>query len=167
MIPKEPYLKGWNDTIFGNATAVLNAPVKKFVLDGSSGALDTAREIKERVKNLAYAYRMSNNSVYAERIWTELLVSTLNMQCLFQYILRFLLRMQLEMVLLRLEPQATIGIPIISWILPSLQQHSPSVMTGFMIIGPAHVVPHSCGASSHLVLTLVLAYVTGQLTSGA
>ena len=75
MIPKDPYLKGWNDTIFGNATAVLNAPVKKFVLDGSSGALDIAREIKERVKNLAYAYRMSNDSVYAERIWAELLVS--------------------------------------------------------------------------------------------
>jgi len=75
MIPKDPYLKGWNDTIFGNATAVLDAPVKKFVLDGSSGALDIAREIKERVKNLAYAYRMSNDSVYAERIWAELLVS--------------------------------------------------------------------------------------------
>jgi len=78
MIPKDPYLKGWNDTIFGNATAVLNAPVKKFVLDGSSGALDIAREIKERVKNLAYAYRMSNNSAYAERIWAELLVSSSN-----------------------------------------------------------------------------------------
>jgi hypothetical protein len=74
MIPKDPYLKGWNNTIFGNATAVMNAPVKKFILDGSSGALDTAREIKERVKNLAYAYRMSNNSDYGERIWEELLV---------------------------------------------------------------------------------------------
>lgn len=78
MIPKDPYLKGWNDTIFGNATAVLNAPVKKFILDGSSGALDIAREIKQRVKNLAYAYRLSNNSVYAERIWAELLVSIQN-----------------------------------------------------------------------------------------
>lgn len=74
LIANDAYLNAWNTTIFGNATAVLNAPVKAFYLDGSSGALDIAREIKERVKNLAYAYRMSNNSVYAERIWTELVV---------------------------------------------------------------------------------------------
>lgn len=47
---------------------------KKCVVDGSSGVLDIAREIKERVKNLAYAYRLSNNSDYAERVWTELVV---------------------------------------------------------------------------------------------
>jgi hypothetical protein len=75
IVPKDAYLSGWNATIFGNATAVLNVPPVKFVLDGSSGALDIARQVKERVKNLAYAYRASNNSVYAERIWTELLVS--------------------------------------------------------------------------------------------
>jgi hypothetical protein len=67
-------LKGWNDTIFGNATGVLNVPPKAFYLDGGSGALDIAREVKERIKNLAYAYRMSNNSVYAERVWIELQV---------------------------------------------------------------------------------------------
>ena len=73
LIPKDAYLSGWNGTIFGNATAVLPLPPKAFVLDGSSGALDIAREIKERVKNLAYAYRLSNDSTYAERIWKELL----------------------------------------------------------------------------------------------
>ena len=68
-------MKSWNDTIFGNATSVLKAGVVPFILDGSSGALDPARNIKLRIKNLAYAYRMSNNSVYAERVWTELVVS--------------------------------------------------------------------------------------------
>ncbi|KAF9515142.1 hypothetical protein BS47DRAFT_1381662 [Hydnum rufescens UP504] len=72
LIPLDAYLKGWNDTIFSNAAGVLNVSPKAFYLDGGSGALDIAREVKERIKNLAYAYRMSNNSVYAERVWVEL-----------------------------------------------------------------------------------------------
>ncbi|KAF8317065.1 hypothetical protein DL93DRAFT_2125146 [Clavulina sp. PMI_390] len=72
LIAQDPYLKGWNNTIFGNATQHLSEAVVPFILDGSSGALDPARHIKLRIKNLAYAYRMSNNSVYAERVWTEL-----------------------------------------------------------------------------------------------
>jgi hypothetical protein len=36
-------------------------------------------------------------------------------------------------------------------------------MTGFMITGPIHVVPPSCGALSPLDSILVLAYVMSQL----
>ena len=48
-----------------------------YVVDGGltgSGILDVSRQVKERIKAFAYAYRLSNDSSWAERAWVELFV---------------------------------------------------------------------------------------------
>ncbi|KAG6911560.1 hypothetical protein DXG01_011862 [Tephrocybe rancida] len=72
LIKADPYLKGWNDTIFGNATVYYAAQPVKYNLDGDSGILDNAREIKMRIKAFAYAYRMTNDTKWVDRTWAEL-----------------------------------------------------------------------------------------------
>ena len=75
LIANNPYFSFWNDTIVANATDVLNKDPLSYVTDGGldgSGVLDIAREMKVRVKNLAYAYRITNNTEFAERAWSEL-----------------------------------------------------------------------------------------------
>lgn len=71
LIKSDPYLKGWNDTIFGNASAWLNLDPVKYVMDGDSGILDNAREIKARIKAFAYVYRMTKDTKWANRVWLE------------------------------------------------------------------------------------------------
>ncbi|THH14362.1 hypothetical protein EW146_g5957 [Bondarzewia mesenterica] len=72
LISNDPYLKGWNDTIFGNATAYAALPPVVYHMDGGSGILDNAREIKMRIKAFSYAYRMTNNTDWVNRAWTEI-----------------------------------------------------------------------------------------------
>jgi hypothetical protein len=74
-IAADPYLKGWNDTIFQNASDYANRPAVAYFMDGDSGILDNAREIKMRVKAFAYVYRMTNNTKWADLAWRELAVS--------------------------------------------------------------------------------------------
>ncbi|KAF9462099.1 heparinase II/III family protein [Collybia nuda] len=71
LIQNDPYLKGWNDTIFGNATNYLSLPPVKYHMDNDSGILDNAREIKMRIKAFAYAYRMTNDTKWVDRAWAE------------------------------------------------------------------------------------------------
>ncbi|PPQ64475.1 hypothetical protein CVT26_002014 [Gymnopilus dilepis] len=72
LIANDPYLQGWNDTIFGNATAYYSLPPVVYHMDGSSGILDNAREIKMRLKAFAYVYRMTNDTKWVDRAWTEI-----------------------------------------------------------------------------------------------
>ncbi|KAJ8509422.1 hypothetical protein ONZ45_g8412 [Pleurotus djamor] len=72
LIQNDPYLKSWNDTIFGNATTYFNAQPVRYFMDGDSGILDNAREIKMRIKAFAYAYRMTNETRWVDRTWAEL-----------------------------------------------------------------------------------------------
>ncbi|KDR85362.1 hypothetical protein GALMADRAFT_132065 [Galerina marginata CBS 339.88] len=72
LIQNDPYLQGWNATIFGNATAYANLPPVAYHLDGDSGILDNAREVKMRIKAFAYAYRMSNDTKWVDRAWAEI-----------------------------------------------------------------------------------------------
>ncbi|KAH9924626.1 uncharacterized protein BXZ73DRAFT_91218 [Epithele typhae] len=72
LIATDPYLKSWNETIFQNATDYYNQPVVKYFLDGGSGILDNAREVKMRIKAFSYAYRMSNDTKWVDRAWLEL-----------------------------------------------------------------------------------------------
>ena len=44
-------------------------------MDGDSGILDNSREVKERVKAFSYAYRMTNDTKWVDRTFTELQVS--------------------------------------------------------------------------------------------
>lgn len=77
LIASDPYLKGWNDTIFGNATAYYDLPPVAYFLDGPSGILDNAREIKQRIKAFSYVYRMTNDTKWVDRTLTELRVCNL------------------------------------------------------------------------------------------
>ncbi|KAL0578608.1 hypothetical protein V5O48_003399 [Marasmius crinis-equi] len=71
LIKGDPYLKGWNDTIFQNASDWLNADPVKYFMDGDSGILDNAREIKARIKAFAYVYRMTKDTKWVDRTWLE------------------------------------------------------------------------------------------------
>ena len=74
LIPNDPYLKYWNESIFQNASVYYDLPVVKYFMDGSSGILDNAREIKMRVKAFSYVYRMTNDTKWVDRTWLELQV---------------------------------------------------------------------------------------------
>ena len=74
-IANEPYLKLWNDSIFRNATAYYSLPPVVYHLDGASGILDNAREVKMRIKAFAYVARMTNDTKWVDRTWTEIQVS--------------------------------------------------------------------------------------------
>lgn len=75
LIANDPYLKGWNETIFGNASQYMNESPVVYHMDGtgasSSGILDNSREIKMRIKAFAYVYRMTNDTQWVQRCWEE------------------------------------------------------------------------------------------------
>ena len=72
LIANDPYMSSWNHTIFGNASDYSALPPVAYFLDGGNGILDLAREIKQRVKAFSYAYRMTNDTKWVDRTWTEL-----------------------------------------------------------------------------------------------
>lgn len=74
-IPNDPYLKYWNETIFNNATDYYNQPPVVYFMDGPSGILDNAREIKMRIKAFSYVYRMTKDTKWVDRTFRELQVS--------------------------------------------------------------------------------------------
>lgn len=78
LIAQNPYFEQWNRTIVANASESLNDDPTPYIVDGDSGVLDVAREIKLKVKNWAYAYRITGNTQYADRVWRELWVSCLD-----------------------------------------------------------------------------------------
>ncbi|KAF8917660.1 chondroitin AC/alginate lyase [Mucidula mucida] len=71
LIKNDPYLTGWNATIFGNASDYYSADPVAYVMDGDSGILDNAREVKMRIKAFCYVYRMTNDTKWADRAWME------------------------------------------------------------------------------------------------
>ncbi|KIK56064.1 hypothetical protein GYMLUDRAFT_248066 [Collybiopsis luxurians FD-317 M1] len=71
-ISNDPYLSYWNESIFGNATTWFNADPIPYVYDGGNGILDPARQFKQRAKAFSYAYRMTNNTKWADRLFTEI-----------------------------------------------------------------------------------------------
>ena len=74
LIPNDPYLKYWNETIFQNASAYYDLVPVVYHLDGGNGILDNAREIKMRVKAFSYVYRMTNDTKWLDRTFLELQV---------------------------------------------------------------------------------------------
>jgi hypothetical protein len=72
LIASDPYLAGWNASIFNNATQYFSLPPVVYHMDGASGILDNAREIKMRIKAFAYVYRMTNDTKWVDRAYTEL-----------------------------------------------------------------------------------------------
>ena len=80
LIAADPYLSFWNKTIIFNASdssspnSIDKDPLE-YTPDGGlegNGVLDIARQMKVRVKNWAYAYKITNETKYADRVWLEL-----------------------------------------------------------------------------------------------
>jgi hypothetical protein len=81
LIANDPYFKFWNETIVNNASATIGLDTVPYHIDGGlagSGVLDVAREIKVRVKQWAYAYKVTNETRYADRVYRELNVRSLS-----------------------------------------------------------------------------------------
>ncbi|KAJ7606146.1 chondroitin AC/alginate lyase [Mycena polygramma] len=72
LIASDPYLTLWNTSIFNNASQYDALPAVVYFMDGDSGILDVAREVKQRVKAFGYVYRMTNNTHWVDRTWEEL-----------------------------------------------------------------------------------------------
>lgn len=72
LIANDPYMASWNNSIFGNASTYNALPPVAYYLDGGNGILDVARQIKQRVKAFSYVYRMTNDTKWVDRTWTEL-----------------------------------------------------------------------------------------------
>jgi len=75
LVTTNAYLKSWHTVIMGNATAFNALPPVVHEFDGGpdgSGILDPAREVKNRIKHFAYAYKMTNQTSWVDRAWREL-----------------------------------------------------------------------------------------------
>ncbi|KAJ7760544.1 hypothetical protein B0H16DRAFT_1662143 [Mycena metata] len=68
----DPYLAYWNTSIFNNASQYDALPAVVYFMDGDSGILDVARQVKQRVKAFGYVFRMTNNTHWVDRTWEEL-----------------------------------------------------------------------------------------------
>ncbi|KAF5374994.1 hypothetical protein D9758_000444 [Tetrapyrgos nigripes] len=71
LIQNDVYLQSWNATIFGNASDWYGQEPVVYNMDGDSGILDNARDIKRRIKAFSYAYRMTNDTKWSDRAWLE------------------------------------------------------------------------------------------------
>ena len=77
LIAQDSYIANWNATIFANASKFYDLPPTPYTEDGGltgSGVLDVAREVQLRIKHWGYAWRLSNDTKWVDRAWTELLV---------------------------------------------------------------------------------------------
>lgn len=129
-------MKSWNDTIFGNATTWSAMDPVVYYMDGDSGILDNAREVKERIKAFAYAYRMTNNSAWVDRAWEELQVrSSSCSEVDIRLIIERVRRMLLVTAPTRSVQTTTSGILLISSTPANSPLHSPLAMTGSTICG--------------------------------
>ncbi|CAO1632313.1 unnamed protein product [Jaminaea pallidilutea] len=80
-IAKDAYLTVWHAQIMSNATTWAGQDPVKYDIDGTasgSGILDPARDVQQRIKAWAYAYRMTKDTKWADRAWTELQVAAGN-----------------------------------------------------------------------------------------
>lgn len=85
-IANDAYLTVWNETIFNNATNWAGQPTVAYIADGGftgSGILDVSRNIQQRVKAWAYAYKLSNNTMFKDRLYLELNTAAGNTGTLF------------------------------------------------------------------------------------
>lgn len=139
-------MKQWNETIVGNATFYKSQPLVPYTIDGGltlSGVLDVARQVKERIKAYAYAYRVTGDQGWVNRTWDELQVISLRYKR--TPVLTLAYRMLLETVRNHLVPHLTTGTLSISSILPSSPQLSPLDTIGSMINGVLTKRMLSCG----------------------
>ena len=61
-------------------------------MDGDSGILDNARNVKMRIKAFAYVYRLTNDTKWVDRAWAELQVSYIRIMQVTNLLIPFLVR---------------------------------------------------------------------------
>lgn len=135
-----------------NASYYASLPPVVHVFDGgpaASGILDPAREVKQRAKHFAYAYRRSNDTQWVDRLWRELQVCP-SLSPRKPYDLPFT-RMLLATAPRLGATQLTSGTPSISWTQQNSLLHSPSRMTGCTTSGRLNKGSRSSGPSSTTV----------------
>lgn len=155
LIANDPYLNYWNKTIVQNASSTLSDDPEAYVIDGGlsgSGVLDVARRIKLKVKNWSYAYRITNETKYADRVFRELQVSIIAEHIAECIVCSFLpciadprRLLQGIILLFRSVPMTELdGIRNISSMSPSSATPSQLHTTGFTISGPRTKSSRSC-----------------------
>ncbi|KIO21389.1 hypothetical protein M407DRAFT_245483 [Tulasnella calospora MUT 4182] len=75
FVASDPYMKQWNDTIMADVNQWEGMDPVPYDIDGGlnkSGVLDVARSVKQRIKAFAYAYRVTGQTMWADRAWKEL-----------------------------------------------------------------------------------------------
>ncbi|KAG8942649.1 hypothetical protein FRC00_011707, partial [Tulasnella sp. 408] len=75
FVASDPYMKQWNDTIMADAQKWQAMDPVPYDIDGGlnkSGVLDVARQVKQRIKVFAYAYRVTGQTMWVDRAWKEL-----------------------------------------------------------------------------------------------
>ncbi|KAG8940425.1 hypothetical protein FRC04_005252 [Tulasnella sp. 424] len=75
FVASDPYMKDWNDTIMADAQKWQAMDPVPYEIDGGlgkSGVLDVARQVKQRIKAFAYAYRVTKQTMWVDRAWKEL-----------------------------------------------------------------------------------------------
>jgi hypothetical protein len=80
-IAVDAYLQYWNNSIFAAAKEFYIQPTAQYTVDGSlygNGVLDVARQVQLKIKHWAYAYRMTKESHWRDRVWEEILVASGN-----------------------------------------------------------------------------------------
>jgi uncharacterized protein YjdB len=72
LAPTDGNMASWYANVKELADEALAAPPSQYVLGDGVRLLEVSREVLKRVRNLAMFYRISGETVYAERAWEEL-----------------------------------------------------------------------------------------------
>ena len=78
LVEQDAYMKSWNSSIMQNATELAALDPVQYIIDGTSGVLDIAREVKVRLKAWAYAWRVTGDQQWIDRAWKEIQVASGN-----------------------------------------------------------------------------------------
>lgn len=70
LVDTDAAMAGWHGNVQASADTLMSAPVSTYSLNPD--LLQTARNVLDRVQKLAMAYLISEDTVYAERLWQEL-----------------------------------------------------------------------------------------------
>ena len=71
-LPGQPLLQGWHKDLLRRADGLLSKPAETYRIPDGKRLLMVSRSVLSRVKILAYAFRMTGEERYRERLWTEL-----------------------------------------------------------------------------------------------
>ena len=71
-IPRQPLLTEWHQDLLRRADDLLTKPAETYRIPDGKRLLMVCRSVLTRTKILAYAFRMTGDARYRERLWVEL-----------------------------------------------------------------------------------------------